>query len=120
MKVKFGSEKEIGNIEYKVKICDNTEHKINQLGTQMLYRLYQGNGYVIYYIGVCDNGDILGLTENDLNSSFLLLKKVSNKIGAKLINSIKMNIEMTDRYYMKIIFKKELNLSLIDINEDEY
>jgi len=118
MKIKLESEKEIGNIEYKIKLCKNTEYKITQLSTQMLYRLYQGNGYVIYYIGVCDNGDIVGISETDLNNSVLLLKKASNKIGAKFVNSIKINVEKTDRYYMKIIFKKKLNLSLID--DDEY
>ena len=34
--VKLHSEKETGNIEYKIRLCNDTEHKINQLGTQML------------------------------------------------------------------------------------
>jgi|TARA_B110000914_G_C15446536_1_gene438749 elongation factor 1-alpha len=118
--VKLQSEKETGNIEYKIRLCNDTEEKINQLGTQMLYRLYQGKGYVIYYLGVCDNGEIRGILENDLNNSFSLLKKVSNKIGAELINFIKTNIEGTDKFYMKVILKKNLDLSLIDFNEDEY
>ena len=118
--VKLHSEKETGNIEYKIRLCNDTEEKINQLGTQMLYRLYQGKGYVIYYLGVCDNGDVLGILENDLDNSLSLLKKVSNKIGAELINFIKINIEGTDKFYMKLILKKNLDLSLIDLNEDEY
>mgnify|MGYP001277268859 CR=1 FL=1 len=118
--VKLHSEKETGNIEYKIRLSNDTEEKINQLGTQMLYRLYQGKGYVIYYLGVCDNGDVLGILENDLDNSLSLLKKVSNKIGAELINFIKINIEGTDKFYMKVILKKNLDLSLIDLNEDEY
>ena len=86
---KLQAEVECGNIEYKMVINNNTEHKINKLGTQMLYRLYQGSGYVIYYIGVCDDGKIVGLSKKELSKSFLILQKVSNKIDAKLINFIK-------------------------------
>ena len=113
--VKLQSEKETGNIQYKIRLCNDTEEKINQLGTQMLYRLYQGEGYVIYYLGVCDNGDIMGIFENDLDISFSLLKRVSKKIGAELIKFIKINIDGTDKFYMKVILKKKLDLSLIDL-----
>jgi GTPase len=75
----------------------------------MLYRLYQGSGYVIYYLGVADNGEIVGLLENDLKKSFELLQKVSEKIGAKLINFNKMKAKDKDKFYMKIVFKKTLN-----------
>jgi len=112
---KLQAEVECGNIEYKMVINNNTEHKINKLGTQMLYRLYQGNGYVIYYIGVCDDGKIVGLSKKELSKSFLILQKVSNKIDAKLINFIKKEVKNTKKYYMKVIFKKDLNLSLLNM-----
>ena len=121
---KLQAEVECGNIEYKMVINNNTEHKINKLGTQMLYRLYQGSGYVIYYIGVCDDGKIVGLSKKELSKSFLILQKVSNKIDAKLINFIKKEVKNTKKYYMKVIFKKDLNLSLLNMtihenNEDK-
>ena len=118
---KLQAEVECGNIEYKMVINNNTEHKINKLGTQMLYRLYQGSGYVIYYIGVCDDGKIVGLSKKELSKSFLILQKVSNKIDAKLINFIKKEVKNTKKYYMKVIFKKDLNLSLLNmtINEND-
>ena len=112
---KLQAEVECGNIEYKMVINNNTEHKINKLGTQMLYRLYQGSGYVIYYIGVCDDGKIVGLSKEKLSKSFLILQKVSNKIDAKLINFIKKEVKNTKKYYMKVIFKKDLNLSLLNM-----
>ena len=109
MRYKLNPEVEFGNIEYKKELLINTDHKINKLGTQMLYRLYQGSGYVIYYLGVADNGDIVGLSENDLTKSFELLQKVSNKIDAKLINFNKMKANDNNKFYMKIVFKKTLN-----------
>ena len=116
---KLQAEIECGNIEYKMVINNNTEHKINKLGTQMLYRLYQGSGYVIYYIGVCDDGKIVGLSKEKLSKSFLILQKVSNKIDAKLINFIKKEVKNTKKYYMKVIFKKDLNLSLLNMTINE-
>ena len=115
MSYKLSPEVEFGNIEYKKELLINTDHKINKLGTQMLYRLYQGNGYVIYYIGVCDDGKIVGLSKKELSKSFLILQKVSNKIDAKLINFIKKEVKNTKKYYMKVIFKKDLNLSLLNM-----
>ncbi len=109
MSYKLSPEVEFGNIEYKKELLINTDYKINKLGTQMLYRLYQGSGYVIYYLGVADNGEIVGLLENDLKKSFELLQKVSEKIGAKLINFNKMKAKDKDKFYMKIVFKKTLN-----------
>jgi len=109
MSYKLSPEVEFGNIEYKKELLINTDHKINKLGTQMLYRLYQGFGYVIYYLGVTDDGEIVGLFEKDLSKSFELLQKVSKKIDAELIHFNKMEAKDADKFYMKIVFKKTLN-----------
>jgi len=109
MSYKLSPEVEFGNIEYKKETLINTEYKINKLGTQMLYRLYQGSGYTTYYLGVADDGNIVGLSENDLNKSFKILQKVSKNIYAKLINFNKMKAKDKDKFYMKIVFKKTLN-----------
>lgn len=109
MNYKLSPEVEFGNIEYKKELLINTDYKINKLGTQMLYRLYQGYGYVIYYLGVTDDGEIVGLSEKDLSKSFELLQKVSEKIGAELIHFNKMEAKDADKFYMKIVFKKTLN-----------
>ena len=55
-----------GNIEYKYKLVKITRLKINKLTTQMLYRLIQGNGKAEYYLGIIDNGKVIGLSEGEL------------------------------------------------------
>ena len=51
-------EKEEGNIEYKRKIDDD---RIPSLTSQMKYRVNEGNGEAIYYLGVEDDGQMSGL-----------------------------------------------------------
>ena len=52
-------EKEEGNIEYKLKLVDKSEDRIEQLATQMRWRCStEGNGECIYNLGVEDDGSI--------------------------------------------------------------
>ena len=72
-----------GNVEYKLKLTDNYEEKKYQkLATQMKYRLNEGKGKAIYIIGVCDNGNALGINYKDL---IITLEKIL--IIVKIINA---------------------------------
>ena len=55
-----------GNVEYKFKLVKTNTLKITKLTTQMLYRFIQGNGKAEYYLGVMDDGKVIGLNENEL------------------------------------------------------
>ena len=54
-------EVEEGNIEYKRFILNLSPHRFEQLTSQMKWRLSEGQGEAIYYIGVEDDGSIYGL-----------------------------------------------------------
>jgi len=58
-----------GKVEYKFKLIKVTPLKIKKLTTQMLYRFIQGNGEAEYYLGIMDNGKVIGLNENELNTT---------------------------------------------------
>lgn len=58
-----------GNREYKLKIINCNDKKIIKRSTQMLFRIHEGNGKAIYLIGIDDNGNIEGLSINELNIS---------------------------------------------------
>ena len=45
----------------------------------MKWRLREGRGEAIYEIGVADNGLLLGLSQNDLDSSLDTLIRMANK-----------------------------------------
>ena len=88
-------EKDDGNKEYKLHLLFN-ERKykkknmekfdifLNKRGTQMLYRIYEGDGKAVYIIGIDDNGSNIGIDENSLNTSLDNIKLISETINAKV------------------------------------
>lgn len=76
----FGSippEKHDGNTEYKLKIVTEDSHRLEQIAAQMRFRLNEGNGECIYTIGVLDDGNIIGLTEQEYDLSYGKLQIVA-------------------------------------------
>ena len=65
-----------GNIEYKSKLVKLTPTRIQELMTQLAYRISEGNGEALYEIGVADDGQLLGLSDEELNISLENLKKL--------------------------------------------
>ena len=55
-----------GNVEYKLKLVNPTEQRLEHLVTQMKWRLREGQGEAIYEIGVEDNGLMTGLSGGNL------------------------------------------------------
>jgi GTPase len=62
-------EDDYGNREYKLKLVNPAPERVQQLTTQMKFRLEEGNGEAIYEIGVEDNGNPLGLCYEDMIQS---------------------------------------------------
>ncbi len=58
-------EKEDCNIEYKKLLTNLDDETINRRITQMKYRLYEGMGEAFYFIGVGNDGSIIGITEDE-------------------------------------------------------
>jgi GTPase len=67
---KISPEKEKGNIEYKVKVIDKTDERIEELATQMRFRTDEGFGESIYVIGVTDVGNLVGVNELEFKESY--------------------------------------------------
>ncbi len=75
------------NIEFKVGLSPEfhlKEDRKQRLLSQMKYRMEKGNGEAIYLLGVEDNGELLGLTENQLKESIFVLESISYLIGAEV------------------------------------
>lgn len=77
-------EVEEGNIEYKLKLVNPSESRMEHLVTQMKWRLQEGQGEAIYEIGVEDNGNLTGLTEAEMKASLETLQKMAIRLGATL------------------------------------
>eukprot|EP00095_Tigriopus_kingsejongensis_P000675 maker-scaffold340_size202118-snap-gene-1.21 protein:Tk00675 transcript:maker-scaffold340_size202118-snap-gene-1.21-mRNA-1 annotation:"gtp-binding protein 2" len=73
-----------GHIEYKLKLVNPTEPRLEHLVTQMKWRLREGQGEAIYEIGVEDDGLMTGLSDEDLTSSLDTLREMARRLGATI------------------------------------
>ncbi|KAJ1547403.1 GTP binding protein [Nowakowskiella sp. JEL0078] len=97
---------EEGNVEYKFKLVDPPDERIEHLVTQMNWRLAEGHGEALYEIGVSDNGELTGLSKEDLDSTIFTLKKMAVVIGAEVminrILDVSTNLERKNVAEMKV------------------
>ena len=77
--MKMDPEKDTGNIEYKLKLIDKDETRINTLTTQMRYRCLEGNGECVYNLGVEDNGIVVGLSEEEYQETIKNINIIAEK-----------------------------------------
>lgn len=111
-KNKFSLEPEIyyGNTEYKLLIKPDKKRK-NGLATQMGFRLREGCGRAVYWLGIMDDGYALGITEELLNNSITHMANIAGMIGARIKILSKTNIGNcttnlgidTDNFFFKSI-----------------
>jgi elongation factor 1-alpha len=101
-------EKDDGYIEYKWKLVDIQKTKFIKITTQMKYRLQEGDGKSIYAIGFDDNGNSLGISYKELQSTLLNLVYVINELNAD-IYKIMVFIDDNNLYCAKLFINKELN-----------
>lgn len=79
-------EKDNGNKEYKYKIG----HKdLDKLITQLAFRLAEGAGKAIYFVGVSDGGKAVGIDATTLNKTFHKLTKMASQVQNTKIEKIR-------------------------------
>lgn len=77
-------ENEYGNVEYKLRLTDPNPERIERLVTQLKWRIREGHGEAILFLGVKDDGLFVGLTQEEIRLSLQTLERMSSKIGAKM------------------------------------
>lgn len=105
---KLPAEIESGNIEYKLKVIPDNEYRLDQLASQMKWRLLEGNGLAYYYLGINDDGKINGINIKDYNLSIQNLSKITKVIDAKIKNTEINKYNDVRWYIVKIEFNKVL------------
>lgn len=78
IETKLEPEKEDGNIEYKLKLINKDENRIERLASQMRFRTEEGDGECIYNLGIEDNGKIVGITQSEYEDTLSVLKNAAN------------------------------------------
>nr|CAH0112948.1 unnamed protein product [Daphnia galeata] len=89
-------EPQSGNIEYKLKLVNPSEQRIQHLVTQMKWRLREGQGEAIYEIGVGDDGFLHGLSRTDMDASLDTLGTMARRLGASVTVLRRRSLDATD------------------------
>lgn len=100
---KLDSEKYFGNKEYKQELSNMDSNKIEKYATQMKFRLLEGKGKAIYFIGVQDDGNIIGVPNGLLKKYLNIIKQICNKINSSI-------------YKISYIETQQVNYSIMIIN----
>ena len=66
----------------QLKLVNPSSTRFEHLVTQMKWRLQEGQGEAIYEIGVEDNGIMVGLSKDELESSLNTLNTMASRLGA--------------------------------------
>lgn len=112
-------ESEDGNVEYKVSLLGKDRERIEKLVSQMRYRLFQGDeigedGECIYKLGVRDNGESEGLTEEEFKETFDVVKTMAkeNNCSVSILSKIKVD---NVRSIYEILCRQHNQSSYIDL-----
>jgi len=80
----LSAEVEEGNTEYKFKLTGVTHETLIHRTTQLNWRLNEGAGEAIYKVGVEDNGNPFGISEEDMTESIANLEKMAEVVGCNM------------------------------------
>ena len=109
---KLDCEKEYGNIEYKRELLNLDQDKLNKRITQMKYRIYEGLGEALYFIGVADDGTLLGLNNEEYIESVNNLTLIASNIDC---NVIKISESNKKNFYIGEFLIRENDKNYLDI-----
>ena len=101
----FLPENDEGFIEYKIKISPTTPERFEKLVSQLKYRLEEGNGECLYRLGVADNGECVGLTDQEFTESYVILQNLAEKINADTLILRKGHIE--DKWIAEVLIRRK-------------
>ena len=85
-------ENDYGNIEYKLKLLCKDDKRREELISQMAYRLNEGSGECIYILGIGDNGELIGIDDENYNLSLENINIFATKNDSVIINISKKEI----------------------------
>ncbi len=120
MKINFDIEYDFGNIEYKLKLITTNNARLEELITQMKFRLQEGAGTCYYKIGLEDNGNPLGINETELKQSLDVLEEIAERLNATadVVNVVKGKVGFIAEIEVKLnettlTNKYEINIGLL-------
>jgi len=100
---------EDGNIEYKRYLNNIDKNRLEEYTTQMTWRVGEGKGEAIYYLGIEDDGTFYNWTDNEKKQTLNTLKLLVSKANLKIAKLEKINYTIDDKnnYYMKVVIREK-------------
>lgn len=97
-----------GHIEYKRTLANCSERRIQEYATQMQWRIMENikHQYAIYYIGIDDDGTIIGLDTDSIISSIEHFIEIAQSISASLTGINLIEIVGDDSVLPRLIILK--------------
>lgn len=90
------AEKDEGNNEYKLKLTNKDSVRMEQMATQMRFRMDEGGGEAVYTIGVTDSGGIIGLTDEEYKLTKQTLDEIAHRNNYTLTLLTKQVVDTSD------------------------
>lgn len=113
MSIYFNKEKhwldqeiEEGNIEYKRCLINVDDKRREEFITQMLWRVKEGNGEAIYYLGVEDDGTFYNWNKTEIKQTLESFKKIVALAKLRIVR-------ITKNYYINNLEKKNYYLKVV-------
>lgn len=118
--MKFLPEQHDGFVEYKRTLIDCTDKKAIQYATQMRWRITENIKHqcATYYIGVDDDGAIIGLTNDDIIACVTKIVSIAGTIDASITGIHIIHIGDLSIIKICVKIKKIKDNYLVDFNDD--
>lgn len=111
MSIYLDPEIEEGNIEYKRYLSELSNERLEQYVSQMIWRVREGLGEAIYYLGVEDNGTFYNWTQNEKKQTLYRFKNIVKIAKMKIIKLVKVYYKVNEKQnnYFKIVIREKLD-----------
>ena len=107
-------ENDEGNVEYKLRMTDNSLERIERLATQMRYRCDEGHSECIYHLGVEDDGSINGISQHDYELTMVALNSAAAK-NSYCVQELSRKQVDDNHYTYELLIREKNDKSYIDL-----
>jgi GTPase len=111
MSIYLDPEIEEGNIEYKRYLSELSNERLEQYVSQMIWRVKEGLGEAIYYLGVEDNGTFYNWSSIEKKQTLERFKNIVKTAKMKIIKVLKVYYKINEKEnnYLKIVIREQLD-----------
>lgn len=114
----FGPEKTDGFVEYKRTLVDCNNTKAQKYATQMRWRITENikSQCATYFIGIDDDGTIIGLTDEDIVNCVVRFVSIAQSISASIVGVQLIHINNFTIIKIGVKIKKIFDNFLVDFD----